>query len=385
MGRRRGHGKGSIHQRSDGRWCAIVDLGRDTTGKRRRKYLYGKTRKEVADQLKLLHNDQAGGVNVTTDRQTVKTFLARWLTEVAAHRNKLRTWEGYKCIVGLYLNPYLGRILLTKLGPEHVQRMINTLVTKDLAPNTIRNIRAVLRRALNQALRWRLVTFNAASLAEIPHIEQEEMSALDEQQARALLRTLKGERLEVLYRVGLSLGLRRGEILGLRWIDVDFERATLSVAQTLQRTKAKGLIFSTPKTKGSVRTIPMPRVLLAALKLHKERQDQEGVENPYGLVCISTKGTPLDPDDITHRFKAFVKAAGLPVDIHFHSLRHSCATLLLAQGVPMHVVKDILGHSQISTTMRYAHPTEQTMRDATAEMDMLLPEEQDEEEEKEGD
>ena len=383
MSRRRGHDEGSIHQRSDGRWCAIVDLGRDTTGKRRRKYLYGKTRKEVADQLKLLHNDQAGGVNVTTDRQTVKTFLARWLTEVAAHRNKLRTWEGYQRIVELYLNPYLGRILLTKLGPEHVQRMINTLVTRDLAPNTIRNIRAVLRRALNQALRWRLVTFNAASLAEIPRIEQEEMSALDEQQARALLRTLKGNRLEVLYRVGLSLGLRRGEILGLRWIDVDFERATLSVAQTLQRTKAKGLMFSTPKTKGSVRTIPMPRVLLAALKLHKERQAQEGVENPHGLVFISTKGTPLDPDDITHRFKAFVKAAGLPSEIHFHSLRHSCATLLLAQGVPMHVVKDILGHSQISTTMRYAHPTEQTMRDATAEMDEILPEDPGEEE-KEG-
>jgi len=130
MGRRRGHGEGSIHLRSDGRWCAIVDLGRDTTGKRRRKYLYGKTRKEVADQLKVLHNDQAGGMNVTTDRQTVKTFLARWLTEVAAHRNKLRTWEGYQRIVELYLNPYLGRVLLTKLGPEHVQRMINALVTK---------------------------------------------------------------------------------------------------------------------------------------------------------------------------------------------------------------------------------------------------------------
>jgi integrase len=373
MSRRRGHGEGSIHQRSDGRWCAIVDLDRDTTGKRRRKYLYGKTRKEVADQLKLLHNDQAGGVNVTTDRQTVKTFLARWLTEVAAHRNKLRTWEGYERIVELYLNPYLGRVMLTKLGPEHVQRMINTLVTKGLAPNTIRNIRAVLRRALNQALRWRLVTFNAASLAEIPRIEQEQMSALDEAQARALLRTLKGDRLEVLYRVGLSLGLRRGEVLGLRWEDIDFATSILRVAQTVQRTKTRGLILSTPKTKGSIRTIPIPHVLLAALKLHKERQDQEGVENQHDLVFISTKGTPLDPDNVTHRFKVFVKAAGLPDDIHFHTLRHSCATLLLAQGVPIHVVKDILGHSQISTTMRYAHPTEQTMRDATAEMDALFP------------
>lgn len=384
MGKRRGHGEGSIHLRPDGRWCAIVDLGRDTKGKRRRKYVYGKTRKEVADQLKALHNDQADGINITTDRQTVKAFLARWLNEVVVHRNKLRTWEGYQRVVELYLNPYLGRVLLTKLGPEHVQKMINTLVTRELAPNTIRNIRAVLRRALNQALRWRLVTFNAASLAEIPRIEQEEMSALDEQQARTLLRTLKGDRLEVLYRVGLSLGLRRGEILGLRWIDVNFQRATLSVARTLQRTKTKGLIFSTPKTKGSIRTIPLPRVLLAALKLHKQRQDQEGVENPHGLVFITTKGTPLDPDDVTHRFKAFAKAAGLPSDIHFHSLRHSCATLLLAQGVPMHIVKDILGHSQISTTMRYAHPTEQSMRDATAEMDRLLPEEQDEQEEKEG-
>ena len=181
----------------------------------------------MADQLKALHNDQAGGVNVTTDRQTVKTFLARWLTEVAAHRNKLRTQEGYERIVEVYLNPYLGRILLTKLGPEDVQRMINTLVTKELAPNTIRNIRAVLRRALNQALRWRLVTFNAASLAEIPRIEQEQMSALDEAQARALLRTLKGDRLEVLYRVGLSLGLRRGESTGATLARHGFRPATL--------------------------------------------------------------------------------------------------------------------------------------------------------------
>ena len=107
------------------------------------------------------------------------------------------------------------------------------------------------------------------------------------------------------------------------------------------------------------------------------------MDNPHDLVFISTTGTPLEPDNITHRFKAFAKAAKLPDDIHFHSLRHSCATLLLAQGVPMHVVKDILGHSQISTTMRYAHPTKQTMRDATAEMDEILPEDPDEEE-KEG-
>ena len=208
--------------------------------------------------------------NGSANRQT---FLAHWLTEVAAHRNKLRTREGYERIIELYLNPYLGRILLAKLTPEDVQRMINALIAKKLAPNTIRNIRAVLRRALNQAVRWRLVAFNAAALAETPRIEQEEMSALDETQARALLRALKGDRLEVLYRVALSLGLRRGEILGLRWLDVDFDLATLEVVQTIQRTRTQGLIIGTPKTKSSLRTLSIPAVLLVALKLHKEPQD----------------------------------------------------------------------------------------------------------------
>jgi len=382
MAKRRGHGEGSIHQRKDGRWCAIVDLGW-VNGKRKRKYLYGATRKEVADALKVLHRDLAAGVAISTDRQTVKTFLTRWLSEVVSQRNKTRTYEGYERIVELYLTPSLGTIPLGKLGPQHVQHMVNELVAKGLAPNTIRNVRAVLRRALNQAMRWRLVTYNAASLVETPRIEQEEMSALTEQQARALLRTLKGDRLEALYRVALSLGLRRGEVLGLRWEDIDFEAATLRVAQTLQRTRTKGLIISTPKTKSSLRSLSIPRVLLAALKNHKEQQDREGLDNPHNLVFISTKGTPIDPDDITHRFKAFVKEAGLPDDIHFHSLRHSCATLLLAQGVPMYVVKEILGHSQISTTMRYTHPTPDTMRDATAEMDTLFPEENEDQKEDE--
>src|SRR6266508_4010847 len=207
MAKRRGHGEGSIHQSKDGRWCAIVDLGW-VNGKRKRKYLYGATRKEVADALKVLHRDLAAGVAISTDSQTVKTFLTRWLSEVVSQRNKTRTYEGYERIVELYLTPSLGTIPLGKLGPQHVQRMVNELVAKGLAPNTIRNVRAVLRRALNQAMRWRLVTYNAASLVETPRIEQEEMSALTEQQARALLRTLKGDRLEALYRVALSLGLR---------------------------------------------------------------------------------------------------------------------------------------------------------------------------------
>jgi integrase len=377
--KRRGHGEGGIYQReSDGKWCASVDLG-FVNGKRRRKVIYGKTRKEVADKLKAIHRDQAAGINVATGRQTVKAFLERWL-EVSKQRNKTRTYEGYERIVALYLVPHLGHIVLGKLAPEHVQMMIDRLA---LAPNTVRNIRAVLRRALNQALKWKLVSRNVATLVETPRITQEEMSALDQQQARVLLRVLKGDRLEALYRVALSLGLRRGEVLGLRWQDIDLDTATLRIAQTVQRTRTQGLIIDTPKTKSSLRTLSIPPVLLAVLKRHRSRQEGEGIDNPHDLVFISTTGTPLEPDNITHRFKAFAKAAELPDDIHFHSLRHSCATLLLAQSVPMYVVKDILGHDQISTTMKYTHPTPETMRDATAELDLLFPEDEKEDQQEE--
>jgi integrase len=324
-------------------------------------------------------SDQATGINVATGRQTVKAFLERWL-EVSKQRNKTRTYEGYDRIVALYLVPHLGHIVLGKLTPEHVQKMIDRLA---LAPNTVRNIRAVLRRALNQALKWELVSRNVATLVETPRITQAEMSALDQQQARALLRILKGDRLEALYRVALSLGLRRGEVLGLRWQDIDFDTATLRIAQTVQRTRTQGLIIGTPKTKSSLRTLSIPPVLLAVLKRHRSRQEAEGIDNPQDLVFISTTGTPLEPDNITHRFKTFAKAAELPDDIHFHSLRHSCATLLLAQGVPMYVVKDILGHDQISTTMKYTHPTPETMRDATAELDLLFPEDEKEDQQEE--
>jgi len=379
MAKRRGHGEGGIYQReSDGKWCASVDLG-FVNGKRRRKVMYGKTRKEVADKLKAIHRDQAAGINVATGRQTVKAFLERWL-EVSKQRNKTRTYEGYDRIVALYLVPHLGHIVLGKLTPEHVQTMIDKLA---LAPNTVRNIRAVLRRALNQALKWELVSRNVATLVETPRIIQEEMSALNEQQARALLHVLKGDRLEALYRVALSLGLRRGEVLGLRWQDIDFDTATLRIAQTVQRTRTQGLIIDTPKTKSSLRTLSIPPVLLAVLKRHRSRQEREGLDNPHDLVFISTTGTPLEPDNITHRFKAFAKAAELPDDIHFHSLRHSCATLLLAQGVPMYAVKDILGHDQISTTMKYTQPTPETMRDATAELDLLFPEDEKEDQQEE--
>ena len=277
MAKRRGHGEGSIHQRPDGRWCATIDLG-IINGKRKRKYLYGTTRREVAEKLKTMQHAQASGANLAAERITVKQFLERWLSEIVSRRNKPRTVDGYTQIVRQHLIPHLGRYQLDQLRPEHVQAMLNTLAAEGRKYNTVRNIRAVLRRALNQALRWQHVQRNVATLVDVPRYkatdnQDSEASAkaefviqpLDEQQARALLSAVAGHRLEALYRVALSLGLRRSEVLGLRWADIDFDQALLRVTGALQRMRGK-LERSTTKTVASAQPITLPPVLLASLR-----------------------------------------------------------------------------------------------------------------------
>jgi integrase len=387
--RRRGSGEGSIYLRPDGRWCATVDLGY-VNGKRKRKYLYGETRKEVSEKLKAAQAAQLAGVHLDIERQTIAQFLERWLSEVVSRRNKIRTVDGYTQIVRQHLIPHLGRRQLTKLTPEHVQAMLNTLAAEGRTYNTVRNIRAVLRRALNQAMRWQYVQRNVATLVDVPRnaaapaaedtpsaVPTFAIQPLDERQARALLDAVTGHRLEPLYRVALSLGLRRGEVLGLRWEDIDLQRATLRVTGSLQRLRGK-LERTTTKTVASMRAIDLPPVLLASLQRHRVAQEQERQATSErwresGLVFTTTRGTPIEPRNLIRHFKTVLKKAGLPQTIRFHDLRHSCATLLIAQGVHPRVVMEILRHSQISTTMNtYAHVLPGLQRDATAKIEALL-------------
>jgi integrase len=267
MGKRRGHGEGGIYQReSDGRWCAAVDLGY-VNGKRKRKMLYGRTRKEVADKLKALHRDQAAGMPIVSERLTVQQFLEIWLEQVVKVRNRPRTYENYAQIVQAHLIPAIGMRQLTKLTPEHVQALINRLTEQGLAPRTVRNVRAVLRKALNQAIRWGKLARNVAALVEIPRAQKVVIMPLTPEQARALLEAVCGDILEALYRVALSLGLRRGEVLAVRWEDIDFERQTLTVNGAIQRHTGK-LQRVPPKSEASVRTLYLPTVLIQVLRVH---------------------------------------------------------------------------------------------------------------------
>jgi integrase len=260
--------------------------------------------------------------------------------------------------------------------------------------NTVRNVRATLRRALNQALRWQYVQRNIATLVDVPRYRDDEdedegdadqakpefaIQSLDEAQARALLKAVEGHRLETLYRIALSLGLRRGEVLALRWADIDFERATLRVTGLLQRLRGK-LERGTTKTTSSARGIDLPPVLLAQLKQRRAKQEEEQKAageawQDTGLVFTTRHGGPIEPRNLIRHFKQVLKQAGLPATIRFHDLRHSCATLLIAQGVHPRVVMEILRHSQISTTMNtYAHVLPRLQRDATTKIEELFDE-----------
>lgn len=350
MGKRRGHGEGAIYQReSDGLWCTSVDLGM-INGKRRRKVIYGKTRKEVAEKLKELHRDQAAGMTLNPEQQTVKEFLETWLEQSVKRQNRPRTYDKYKADVHHHIIPAIGKTPLARLAPDHVQAMLNGLAEQGLSPRTISNVRAALRKALNQALRRGYVVRNVAALVDAPRTSDFKITPLDLAQARKLLDAVAGHRLEALYRVALSLGMRRGEVCGLRWKDVDFEQATLSVNGSLQRFGGK-LHWTAPKTAASVRTLALPPALLETLRRHKARQEEERTDaddwEETGYIFVSVRGTPLEPHNVVRHFKSVLRKAGLPETIRFHDLRHSCATLLIAQGVHLSVIKDILGHTQI--------------------------------------
>jgi integrase len=312
--RRRGHGEGSIYRRPDGRWSAIVTVGH-VKGKQRRKYIYGTTRKEVAEKLKKALHDQQLGINIAPERLTVEIFLTSWLEEVMRRRLRPRVYANYEQIARTHLIPNLGAIQLVKLTPERVYAVLAQLADAGKAANTIRNVRAVLRRALNQALRWGKVHRNVAALVELPRpatgsaatssvgSQPRQMRVLSPAQAQRLLDAVAGHRWAGVYRVALELGLRRGEILALRWADLDFDRKVLAVTGTIHRHSGK-LQRDAPKTEASRRLLPLTNTLAAALVEHKARQDAEREEVGDGwvdldLVFTTGHGTAIEPHNLS--------------------------------------------------------------------------------------
>jgi integrase len=251
----------------------------------------------------------------------------------------------------------LGRVKLKALTPAHVRRLYRERLDSGLAPRTVLHIHRTLSKALKQATDDGLIPRNAAASVKPPQPRREEIQPLSRVQVRTFLDTVRGDRMEALYVLAVTAGLRRGELQGLRWEDVDLEAGMLQVRRTLSEPKGRH-IFEAPKS-GKGRNIRLTQRATAALTRHRKRQLEERMQSPqwqdHGLVFTSTVGTPLWGGNLTCSFKATLRRAELP-EIRFHDLRHTCATLLLRQGVHVKFVQELQGHGDVSLTLNtYSH------------------------------
>jgi integrase len=267
-------------------------------------------------------------------------------------------------------------VQLEKLTPLHVQQLLNGKIATGMSPKSVRYIRGTLRTALNQAVHWGLISRNAASLVASPRVAHYEIQPFTPVEARSFLAAIKGDRLEALYSVALTMGLRQGEALGLEWQDVDLKLGYLRISKQLQRNDGKFELVE-PKTARSRRTLALPASIVLSLRDHRLRQADElrvSGRQPqrWDLVFTTDRGQPIDGTVVSHHFHRVLERTGLP-QRRFHDLRHSCATLLLVQGVSPRVVMDVLGHSQIAMTMNtYSHVIPELKRDAAQRMEELI-------------
>jgi integrase len=369
--KKRGAGDGSYRQRADGRWEVRFTL---SNGKS--KSLYGKTRQEVQQKHRAALRDLENGLDLTAGRLTLGQFLSRWLADVVKPRLAPKTHQFYADLVRLYIEPELGRISLDKLTPVQVAALLRAKEQSGLSPRTVHHIRSVLRAGLTQAVKWQLVSRNVAALVDSPRQPEKTATPLSQEGARKVLDVAASHRLAALFRVALMMGLREGEVLGLRWSDVDLEARSLRVAQALQRVDGQ-LIFKEPKSAKSRRTLRLPRSVVEALWTHHERQGFERAAAgerwvDSGLVFVSTVGTPLDPRNVLRIWHGLLERAGLE-RCAFHVSRHTAISLLIAEGVPLKVIQEVAGHSLLSTTAdTYGHLYPQAFSEAADAMDRAL-------------
>jgi integrase len=373
--KRRAKGEGSIYQLADGRWRGAVDLGWQG-GRRVRKQITRKTKTEVGRELRrLLAAAEAGQLNHERP-PTVEAWMATYLREVATDRVRPSTLHSYEQFAGLYINPWLGKHRLDKLRPQHITAFYREM-SKSLAPSSVRRIHAVLRRALTVAVRWGIIHTNPALLIDPPSLPRNNVNPYTVDEAKAFLQAASEDRVEARWVVALSLGLRQGEVLGLGWQHVDFESRVLRVARALQRQPDGSLALVETKTQRSNRVIPMPPSVISALQRRVANQQRErhraGVcWHESDLVFTTGWGTPIHPRNDYRSFQRLVEKAGLR-RVRLHDLRHTAASLLLAQDVAPRVVMEILGHSQISVTMNtYTHVDPELNRVATDRMEKAL-------------
>lgn len=363
---RRAAGEGTVYRRQDGRWVASLSFGR--RGSRTTWTRYAATQADARRKLKQLVAQRDVGLMADPAKVTVGDYLAFWLAEVAARRVTAATLRSYEQNVRLHITPAVGKVRLADLSPIHVRRMVNAMLDAGYAPATAGLCRDVLAFALADAVNDDLLARNAAKRVPRPQTPASDTPTVTADQARQAL-AAAGDRWQAGFAVGMSLGLRAGELLGLSWDDVDLDAATVRLGSQLKREAGRWVLAPT-KTR-TARTLPLPQFAVDALRdrRHQQRLEQmvaaRWTGNPLGLVLTTYTGAPHHQNNLYREARRVCEQVGLPPMGPHRLFRHGCASLLAAMGVHPRVSMELLRHASIEVNQGvYTHVVESQLRQA---------------------
>jgi integrase len=358
-----------------GKYYYVLELGKDSNGKRIQKKKRGfKTKKDAKAALAEAETQLNNGTYISPSNMTYGEYLEVWFKSKKNNIN-IQTEKVYDFYLSKFILPGLGKVKLNDLKFMQIQSYINELGEDDLSSETIRKIHSIVHSSLETAIDMELLVKNPSNKIILPKRESLELKVWNEQEISSFLNIAKRDRYFIVYHLGLSTGMRRGEILGLRWKDIDLDKRELQVKQTLS--KDGKMFLPKPKTKASRRIINLPEKTIQSLKKLKRRAENEkklagGSYTDYDLVVCTQLGTPLNPSNLRRSFNRLIKSADVP-SIRFHDLRHTHSTMLISKGVNIKVVSERLGHSSIRVTLDvYSHVLPTMQDEAVRQIDLLL-------------
>ncbi len=344
--------RGHLRKRGERSWAVVVVVGFDSrSGRRLQKWVAVKgTKRDAERRLAELIRELDTGTYVEPSRITVGDYLNQWMDDYVATSVRPRTAEGYGSIAR-QLRSALGRVRLIDLKPQHVQRYYAAMLDRGVSAQTVLHHHRLLFQALRQAVRWEMLASNIMERVTPPRRQKPELRALDAVEAQRLLGAAAGTDYHLPIHLAIYTGLRRSEILGLHWSDIDLDARSLTVLRTMTDLRGDPMHLDEPKSKGSRRSVSYSEATDQLLRFHRERP-QTG---PHEQVCQRSDGTTLRPNTLSAGYKRIAASVGLS-GVRFHDLRHTHASLLLAAGVPISVVQARMGHTSISTTVDvYGH------------------------------
>lgn len=368
---RRTQGEGSVYLRKDGRAAASIKY----EGKRITKY--GKTKKEAREKLDAYLADVRAGKVVIGPKQTVTQYFTHWLEDEHRLKIELTTLQRWRSILKNHIIPALGHLQLNQLTREHIQAFYASLLDKGLAPGTVKQVHSVLSIALRQAVRYEIIARNPCQYVTLPKVEEFQARFLTQDEANRLIQAAQGHRLWFLILVAITTGARLGELLALKWSDLDEQAGKLQIGRSTAFVTGVGRIEKTPKTRAGKRRVRMPQVLARALDIQRASIERIRLRagsswEEHDLVFPNRLGKHQSHWAVKRSFNQLVEKAGL-LPMRFHDLRHSAATLLLAAGVNVKVVQELLGHSRITTTLgMYGHVLPDMQQVASDKMDEMF-------------